>query len=363
MATLTKVSSGYLFEDDFASSNLLWNLSPNDYSRVVFEAGYVGLEHGEERLTMSIPTPSHDYVMQAQIYHNPETLSDVSGLVVLSNTGNQIECQHYFTGAKELSLFRYIKLCVEKGVHTFCISRDGLTWVNAGNSEMNDANEVGFFIDGVQTYVSDMLRVLGVSFYKSNLLSVNNVPSDATVRIYDQNGVNVLANQDAVKNSNGKALVDLTTVLLPLTSARLSVVGADGIEIGGLEDVTLCGGDVYDYAYNVEVLIAEQAVLNANIFDLGRVTGKETVLPVTIISREAEPLRGIALSVAPVSYYRGGDQVTLAFASDTPTYQTKLELPDLLPNVSYDFLIKIDRDITQFGPAFADSYRFKIILE
>jgi hypothetical protein len=367
MATITKTLSGFLFEDKFDSHNLLWDVSPNDYSRVVYESGYVGLKHGDERLTMSIPTPSEDYVLQAEIYHNPISLSDVGGIAVLSNNNNQIEYHNYFSGTADSNIFRYVKMCVEKGVYNFFASKDGLKWVLVGNSEMADANRVGFFIEGIESLVADIFRVINVEFYKSNILTFNNIPVGSTVQILKEDGTDALKDIDyTTKWYGNKMMLDLTKTLLPIPNARLIVTNGIGTTVADIPGIDINGGDIFEYSYDIEISIGSSVVSNNTIFDLGRVTGKETLIPITITNKENITLSGLKISIIPVAYYRGGEFVTLAVnygPGTTPVFYDKLDAPDILSNEGLEVILKIDRDLSQIGPAFADAYRFKIVVE
>lgn len=365
MATLSKAISGFILEDKFDSSNLLWDISPNDYSRVVYESGFVGLEHGEERLIMSIPTPSKDYVMQAYIYHFPKSLSDIGGIVVLSNTGNQIEYQNFFNGTIDSSIYRYIKVVVEKEVYNFYASEDGKTWIDVGNSQMTDGNRIGFFIDGILTVKSEKFVILEAEFYKSNFITINNIPKNGSIKIYNNSGINILEDNDFnVKIEDNKAIVDFTKAVLPMRNYSISVFSPDGTLFSSLKDIDINGGDVYECNYDIEISIAgEGTIINSdNIFDLGRVHGGDTVIPLIITNKEKTTLNDLKMSIITVDYYRGGEFVKLSL-DGSDEYNNSIKISNLPPNTGINVNVKIERDLSQFTPAISDSYRFKIVIE
>jgi hypothetical protein len=363
MATLSKIANGFLFEDTFNEHNLLWQLSPNDGSRVVYEGDYMGLKHGDLKLSVSIPTPQkNSYIMQAHIYHHSSTISDVSGIVILSNSGNQIEYQNYFNEEETSSVYQYVKVCAESDVYTFYASVDGVTWILVGNSHMYDANRIGFFIDGVQEDISDFLRVKDVEFYKSNILTIGNTPAGATASILNTDGQDVIVGKNCVSNSNGKTFIDLTTVVLPVRNATIVLKDETGAELSRMTSVDIYGGDIFEHEYNVVFSIADKEVTNSNVFDLGNVSGLETIIPMTVTNKEINVLTGIVMTISAVSYYKGGDNVTIA-ANGSDFYSKSITLPDLEPNEPFGLNIKINRDFSEYNTVATDSYRFKIILQ
>jgi hypothetical protein len=89
LADIIKSSSGLLFaEEVWDDLSLLWDLSPNDPSRVAFTSDSISLLSGTDRIELLIPVPKENgYVFQSEIDYHPTTSIQHGGNVLRSVTG------------------------------------------------------------------------------------------------------------------------------------------------------------------------------------------------------------------------------------------------------------------------------------
>lgn len=373
MAILNRATSGLILEESIFNHNLLWDLSPNDYTRIACNSDSVELEHGDQRISMSIQTPSKSYVFQTEIKHEPVVLSDVGGIVISSTTDNAIECQTFFTyNGGSAQYFRFIKVCVDKEVYTFYGSMDGVIWQDLGNSKMLDANRIGFFLDGIKTVNSKKFMVKSIYIYNSNIVTFNNIPNNSTIRIVNQAGYNVLDGKEStIKRYNNKCFIDFTNVILPIEKSNIEIIDPSGKLIASLKNITLYGGDIYEYSENIQFMLNDVVIDPRNSVDLGRLTSKENKYLLTVKNLDSNTLIGKTLKVEAYSdYYRGSVNTKLAIIPDITsnqqpqlTYADKVSLPDMPKDKLIQLNMVIVKDRSNLGPFLADKYKFKIVFE
>lgn len=365
MTMVSKSVSGFIYQETFNQVSLLWNTLP--INRTISLDNSVGLIHGNERVTMTIPAPSGDYVFQASIDHKPTILSDIGGIVVLSTTGNQIECQTYFDNTIGVSqYFQYVKVVKVGDVFTFYASMDSSVWYMIGNSELQDANRIGFFLDGPNTSDANTFVIKNISFYKSNISVFNSIFDPSSISLIDSNGVE---HKDSItlKLSDGSMYVDLTNISLPIEDATLKIYNSNNDIIVENNSFNLCGGDVFEYAIKLKFLLDGTEISTSQLADIGRLASEENEYTLTVINNDNISLSGATLSVLAYSdYFRGGSFAFVGLQEDSngiQRFSNNLLLPDIIAGSSLDVTIKVIRDTDNAGSFFTDQYRFKILLQ
>ncbi|URZ09244.1 hypothetical protein [Clostridium felsineum] len=378
MAVINKTVSGFIYEEDFGQVNLLWDVHPNA-NRIQFSNYSVGLLHGDERVMMTIPTPSDDFVFQATIEHPTTTLSDVGGIVVLSTTDDQIECQSYYDAFSTLPQnYSYIKVVKETKkevnngiineiqIFNFYASQNGTTWYLVGSSELPNANRIGFFLDGPNTLWSNNFVIKNVAIYKSNIVTFNSLPSAFAISIKDSKKVEYATNLQTSKDESN-FYIDLTNAVLPLRNVTLCVYDKDGNTLVEADNLELYGGDMFDCETKVSFFINNNQVDPLSIVDIGRLTSSDNEYTITIVNDETTTMTGKKLKVVMYSnYYRGGKFASIAIKNtDTKSmvFGEEITLPDILPHDGVDIVIKVIKDTDNAGPYFSNQYRFKILFQ
>jgi len=365
MAVLTKVVSGNLYVEPFDMLNHLWEITPNINTRVTVADGKVTMKHGSERVAMLLATPSEDFVFQAKIYHEPRSLSDIGGLMVMADNDNAIECQTYFNGALNLNQFySYVKVIRESDNYTFYGSKDGLRWEVIGSSNLPDAHKIGFFLDGPENASSRNFIIEEVSVYRANFISFMNIPFGTKIQIL--NNVRVIMIEKTLDNYDGKTIIDLTDIPCPIANGQIRLYDSSGV-LGLSMDVDVAGGDIFDYAVNLVIQINDEDVDPTVPVSLGNVgvSGNEYVI--TIINRDPQIVRNKRIMVAEYSSYRRGPSfVKVAIENDAGSpgvYGPWMSLPVLLPGSLCRVWMKIERDVSNEAPFYAREYMYKIIIE
>lgn len=371
MTILEKVVSGELYEDDFDSISLLWDIYPSSSSDRVTEQSYgVGIKHGDGRVTMSIPTPDDNYVFQAEIEHSPKEFEDIGGIVVLSTTDNQIECQTYHHSMQgEDQDYKYVKVCADKSLFDFYASKDGESWDMIGNSSLDQANRVGFFLEGKGLPMFSDFKVKRANMYRNNKLTISEIAGNKIVSLKDSKGQELIIGNKNVRLSHedSKIFIDLTNLILPIRGATLKVTDDDNNLVSELKDIDIHGGDSYRCIRNVEFYINGTLVNLENPFDVGRLNEENNTYKLEVKNTGATTLFKPRVRVLGYSrFYRGEGLVSIALPTELEeelAFNSYIDLPDLMPGGIREAVIKIDRDRDETAPFYAEEYRFKITLE
>lgn len=375
MPNINKVTSGNVYSDNFSTLNLLWDIH-SDPSRVSLTADGAVLSHGDNIITMTMPAPMSDYVFQAEISHNPVILSDIGGIIVQSVTNENIECQTYYDYYNNAISYKYIKVVCYQETYTFYVSIDGKKWDLIGNSKLPNANRIGFMLQGSKQPNSSDFIAKHLEVYKSTVVTF--ITSETftgchSVVITDQMGDKLYeANSAAViKNEFGKVYINMVDALMPLNNVNIVLSDKEGNAILSQDRVDICGGDVFDihsnYAIYVQQDLINEVELNTNkLFDFGQLRETENIFYMRIENKDSETMNGKLLKIEPYSTeYRGADLVQIAVLNNDKTYGVfgnYIDLPDIMGMDSFNFVVKITKDIIDTGVFYADSYKFKLTL-
>jgi len=372
MATLAKSATGLLLCDNMDFINSYWTITPATGDRAVVSArNDVELEHGDQRVSMLISAPTGDYVFQSEIEHKPSSLADQGGILIYADSINQIELQSYFSGtAGDNQYYKSVKVIKEGDRFEFHATKDNIIWEIVGKSLLNDAHLVGFFLDGPISQTSNRFTIKSSAFYRSNFVCFVGIPSSYTIKIYDDEMVEKISIKAAnyiAENSNGNILVDLSKVLMPINNALIRIMDGD-ILVHEKQVDSFCGGDTYNFTYDIQVLLNDKAIYEIDDLNLGFIGSGGQINKLTILNKDNSPLIGKRIKVVAFSdYYRGGQFAKIAFVDingiELSSYESEQILPEIQAGGRVDLGLKIERDASTEAPFFNKEYRFKILIE
>lgn len=372
MATLAKSATGLLIHDNMDFLNSYWAITPQTGDRVVVSArGDVELEHGDVRASMLISAPTGDYVFQTEISHVPSSLADVGGVLIYADSINQIELQSYFSGTAGLNQFyKSIKVIKEGDRFEFHATKDNEIWEIVGKSLLQDAHMIGFFLDGPKTETSQRLTVKNAAFYRSNFVCFVGIPSSYTIKVYDRTmneKLTIRAIDYPLGETGGKMLVDLSRKLLPIMDATIRILDGEVVVHEKFVE-SFCGGDTYDFTYNIGVMINDVLIDEIVDYDFGYVGSGGQINKLSVLNKDDSPLQNKKIKVTAFSeYYRGGKFAKLAFVDsngvEMSSYSEELIMPEIPAGGRLDMALKIERDASTEAPFFNKEYRFKVLIE
>ena len=356
MAKITKSSSGFLFKEEaWTDLSLLWDLSPNDPSRVVLSDNSISLLPGEQRLELLIYAPKdRGYVMQSEIEYSPVSGTEAAGNTLRSETENYIDLE---IRGDDDKLCSYTKIIVnDDSVLDAKCSKDGSKWLYYGNTKMVDMNRIGYYI-GEGTKVAPF-NIKKCVMYKDNNILINNFDRTNKLKLFDVNGVEI-TDKFVVKKKNTQMIIDGTNLLFPIEYLKVQSCDRKTGEVyyeGEMTDIY--GGDVYEYAYEVDFFI-DNVMLTNTVYDLGTIN-KDKIFNLKISNKEAYPLKDKDLKVSYYSVYNPGYKLAQLAEEDSDIFSSKLTVT-LEAGETKSFKLKAIKDgnITNLE----DEYKFSIIIE
>ena len=355
MATIIKSSSGFLFsEDKWDDLSLLWDLSPNDPSRVALTSDSISLLPGVDRLELLLPAPmDNGYVMQSEIEYAPKQSAEKAGCVLKSLTNSIIELE--VCGDTDVNC-KYSKIIVDDDhILDAKVSLDSNMWVDYGNTRAVDMNKLGYYIE---SNLDTVLKVKNCTMYKNNTVILNGFDRKNIMKLFDSN-MNEITDKFYIKKKNAQMTLDGTNIMYPIKYLKMQVLDRDTGEVyheGELNDVY--GGDIYEYNYNIEVYV-DEILLDNTMHSLGPISG-EKIFNVKITNKESYPLKDKNIKVSYYSVYNKGNKLAKIAFENGDNYLTTLNT-NFAPGETKLFKLKIARDNTFIS--IEDEYKFNIILE
>lgn len=356
MANISKSSSGLLFEEEtWTDLSLLWDLSPNDPSRVVFNSNSISLLPGDQRLELLISAPKErGYVMQSEIEYSPILDTEAAGNTLRSVTDNYIDLEIRGDSAE---LCSYTKVIVgDDAILDAKCSKDGSNWLDYGNTKIIDMNKIGYYIGAGTT--STPFNIKKCVMYKNNNILINNFDRTNVLKLFDAHNVEV-TDKFVVKKKNTQMVIDGTNLIFPIDYLKVQSCNRTSGEVYYEGELTnIYGGDVYEYDYEVEFFINE-VLLTDTIYNLGTIN-EDKIFSFKISNKESYPLKDRKLKVSYYSIYNPGYKLAQLAPGDSDTFSTELNIT-LGAGETKVFKLKAikDNDITNLE----DEFKFNIILE
>lgn len=357
MANIIKSSSGFLYsEDNWDDLSLLWDLSPNDPSRVALTSDSISLLPGAERTELLLTAPKDKgYVIQSQMEYMPSKDTEAAGSLFKSLTGSYIELE--IRGDTGVSC-QYSKIIIDEDyILDAKASADGVIWMNYGNTKMADMNKIGYYIESGEN-TDAIFKIKNCTMYKNNNVILNGFDRKNNMKLFDRN-MNEITDTFYIKKKNSQMILDGTNLIYPIDYLKVQVsdrVTGDIYHEGVLTNVY--GGDMYEYNYNVELYI-DEVLLTNDMHDLGKV-GEEKSFILKITNKESYPLQEKILKVSNYTIYNPGYKITQISFESRNDYHDSLKV-SFGPGETRLFRLKISRDDSLTN--IEDEYKFNIVLE
>lgn len=356
MADIVKSSSGLLYsEEKWTDLSLLWDLSPNDPSRVVLNDNSISLLPGDQRLELLISAPKErGYVIQSEIDYKPTLQAEAAGNTLRSVTDNHIDLE---IRGDDTDLCSYTKIIIsDDGILEAKCSKDGSNWLYYGDTKVIDMNKIGYYI-GAETK-STPFKIKKFVMYANNNILINNFDKKNILKLFNAKGVEI-TDEFMVRKKNTQMIIDGTNILFPIDYLKIQSCDRTTGEVyyeGELTDIY--GGDVYEYEYEVEFFI-DEIPLTDKIYNLGTISD-DKIFSLMLSNKEAYPLKNRKLKVSYYSIYNPGYKLAQLALKGSDKFTTELEV-SIGPGENKVFNLKAikDSDVVNLE----DEYKFNIILE
>lgn len=422
MADLIKTENGMLYEDDFSSNSLLWQLSPADYSKLEYTENGLKIKRSTDYTTLSIREPERSrYSFFCEIEHHPFNDKDIAGVIVMSNSDQYAECQSLrmeypsgyndtenmkdyllklikeYVDSKRVVTFsyndeedidqmyeeavndaissledfkdqdyRYIRYDKINGLYSFYASVDGTEWIEVGNTSFLDAGRIGFFYygsndeDAINTGNFVIKKMI---FYKNKYITINGIKDGCKFSIL-KDGKEVITSDswNVQKATQDSYLID--TYTLPVPFSGDIVVSQDDKVICSKSFEDIYGGDIITFSYNYDVFVNNVQVFPEQIFDLGLFTMDTKTFRLDIYNKEEVDLKNVVISVEAYSeYYSGAEPISISIydeSNEIVNFKKELIIDKIPATQGKSILIGLDPNGLQNFYDAAESYRFKL---
>lgn len=380
MANLNKTQSGLLFFDDFSEKTLMWTLSPSDANCLSFGDNGLQINHTRRYVTYTIIEPSADeYSCIVKIDHIPAKLTDIAGIIVMSNVKEYAECQSFMaTGPSEIGNsediyidienmvkdilakdyvkweeepdsntpennndpivvpaedfidknYQYIKFTKTKYKYIFYASETGTSWIEIGNVKFENSGVVGFFIYGTDDDVilnQSHCYINSFAIYNSKYLTIEGIDRQYEMEIYDENA-NILMRTDNIayahmlSRSNKTCVINTTTMPTPIKNAKLRIYSKTNYMVTlhefDLGD-SVYGGDGFTLERNLGLYINNTLIQQDTLYDLGEFYRGSYFIKLDVHNNENYSVTEVKLKVIRYSeYYGGEEEVLISLHSD-----------------------------------------------
>jgi hypothetical protein len=342
-------------EETWTDLSLLWDLSPNDPSRVVLNSNSISLLPGDKRLELLISTPKErGYVMQSEVDYNPTVATEVAGNTLRSITDNYIDLE---IRGDTSELCKYMKITVDDDaiLNAKC-SMNGSTWIDYGNTKVIDMNKIGYYIEAGTSVTP--FNIKKCIMYKSNSVLINNFDRTNVLKLFDSTGHEV-TDKFVIKKKNTQMSIDGTNVVFPIDYLKVqSCDRVTGTVYYEAELTDIYGGDVYEYTYNVDFFINEN-VLTSAIYDLGLIN-QDQIFVLKISNKESFPLNDRKLRVSYYTIYNPGYKLAQLAEDGSLDFETELDVT-LGAGETKIYQLKAIKDNNIVN--IEDEYKFNIVLE
>lgn len=361
MDQLTKSSSGLLYEEKFSENlSLIWDFVPNNLNRVSLKPSSIEILPGDERIEMLMPCPTGSaWACQTHISYAGRTSTESAGFILKSITDNVAECE---LKGDTSEMFDYLKMELDsESTFSLKASKDGLYWKDFGNSKMLDANKFGFYMNELTQH--DPLILKSIVVCKNNFITVHDVPTDATVVVYDINDANI-THRFIISKKNNKLVIDGSNMIFPIPYLKIKFLDKEFNELRVAELKDIYGGDTFDFSYDITFTIEGEELTNED-YSLDTVAGPFKLYAVQIMNNEDYDLADRTLKIEASSVFNPGDVPVTIAETTTLDNVTNLDFKKelvitLKAHENKNFYMKIEK--TNNIPVLDSEYRFKISL-
>lgn len=371
MPSLSKIQSGFMYEESFDNNGIVWQTFPQT-DKFIANGDSFKIEAGTERIMLLTSIPDDNFVMQVKIQHQPLSYNNFAGVVVVRDKDSWVECRSYRDEITETSLlktYQYIKIVKKIDNFMFYASIQGNQWEFIGASRVYDANMIGFFLESDEP--SSYLLIEEIKMYRSPVISFLGIEPLSKLIIKRPTGTN---RYFSVIDNPNRVDIDLVEDLFPYKDHTIQILAPDGTTIVNDAIASISGGDVYDISYNLEMRLNETIddpgilISPGETIDLGRLTGFQ--LTNTLTLRNLDPqytAYNKKLKIEKFNdYNRGYDFVKIALEEQEGVpgeFGKEISIPELLPNVPVKIHMRITKDMDPVFVFTEAKHKYRVIIE
>jgi len=363
MNYLNKIVHGNLLEDNFTSLSMAWELSPNIPELIIENENSIELLHGEEISRLLIDEPESEYTFCVKLKHEPFIMSDIAGVVILSDQNNYIEVQSYDDDMNNL----YNQIKIDKRNNRYLVyakrEKDSL-WQYIGGSTLMDVTKIGFFVKGTPNEQNSNLEIESVLFDRSTLIGFDNITENYFIELYDEEN-----NLKAAKRQVGDLRLFLDTKVLdtPLKNYKLIVKNEKQEEVLTEFLPDIYGGDVFIRDMNLTFFINGYEIDASQVLDFGKLDASIQYVDFAIRNNLSITENNKKVIISPVSNFYKGDEIIFVSELDNENnpieFKKSIIINKIDPLETVNLRIKLDRTNFTQNIFYQNDFKAKIIVE
>ena len=363
MNYLNKIVHGNLLEDNFTSLSMAWELSPNIPGLIIENENSIELLHGDENSYLLIDEPENEYTFCVKLNHEPTLMSDIAGVIIMSDKDNYIEVQSYDDDKDNL----YSQIKIDKKNNKYLVyakrEKDSL-WQYIGGSTLMDVTKIGFFVKGTPNEQNSNLKIESVLFDRSTLIGFDNITENYYIELYDEEN-----NLKAAKrqSSNLRLFIDTKVLETPLKNYKIIIKNERREEV--LEEILpdIYGGDVFIRDMDITFFINGYEIDPSQVLDFGKLDSNIQYIDFAIRNNLDITENNKKIIISPVSNFYKGDEIIFISELDSENnpieFKKEIIINKIDPLETIDLKIKLDRsDFTQ-NIFYQNDFKAKIVVE
>ena len=418
MAKLIKSANGLLFNDDFSTRTLMWELSPSEKSSVLeFSDKGLRIKHSDTYVTYTIVEPeAYEYCLVTRIDHHIFNENDVCGVIIMSSTEQYAECQSCYTDMPsaitntyhthdvvfdsdapeeelspvdwDITEYSWIKVHKILGSYLFYASIDGYNWITVGSAKYEHNGCIGLFQYAARDKNNHVDNALidnsycyfrNFDIYKGKSIIINGIDRQTyDLEITDEHGHILVRTDNPHLNhlANWKestCIIDTTSFPIPSKAIMKVYERRHYDESNRVYDLgTIYGGDVFEYEHDIRLFVENVEVSQDELYDLGDFYSGSYYIRLEVHNFDDETVYNKTVKVIRYSeYYSGEEEIDIADADplmpgEMPyslDYKKEVVLDEIRQSAGRNLYIRLtDKPVNDFFTT-ANDFRFKITIE
>ena len=428
MPKINKIESGLLLYEDFKQNSLIWTPSPDGYKNIEFGENGLRIRHSDIYKTITLEEPKNDFSFMCKINHRPIDADDIGGVIIISNDTFYAECQSFVSNKpsyiinsdqtkeniinfinsvlenyveysvendNDISntpninnlnnsnsttnsnnnvsdfvdvMYPYIKFTKSSYRYTFWASSDCTNWIEVGNTEIPDANRIGFFLYSFDKDITNSNFYIEYAvLYNNKYVIIDNIKDNQEIELRTEDGdlIYGMSSNEMIRKNN-QIYIDTTLLKMPFNNVRLIVLQDKKI-ICNYDIPELIGGDKYSYWHDIKVCIDNKELSQEELFDLGTFYHNDQTIRIDIYNQELYEIQDLKISVTSYSpYYQGNETIQISLYDENEesySFDDTIVIPNIQPTEGKSILVKLTDKIIQNFYKKPGAYRFKINIE
>lgn len=244
MASIYRVESGLIFDDDFDTLDSRWSVSPSHQSSVYdAENGLLTLQHSDNGYTSALfelPQEEDELLFEVQASYFPQEVGDEGGLVIWKSALEKLEFFESLDNSQEGD-YSYWRVTKRNNLWSFFAYKNG-AWELFDSSVCINPVLAGVALSNPPRVGYVDLGIRRAFLCRGKHVTVGNVSSGYKLQLLDEG--NAIINEQVVPEHHAGATMELPWIPFK-GKIRIVDMAAGGVTLVDSDVVEMYGGDVF----------------------------------------------------------------------------------------------------------------------